>query len=112
MASIPSKLFDVRTGKDAVDKDGTVYPQATLVVFRNQAAQDAIIESFASQYGYQVNIPDPNNPANTIPNPKTKVAFYREKVTDFIKDIHRAAAVKATDAAVTAARQAADSDLP
>lgn len=106
MATIPARLFDVRNGNDAADKDKTIYPAATLIVFRDAAAKTKIIQSFCDAYGYQATI-------NGAPNPQSKQAFYTQKITEYVKDIHRSVEIKtATDLAAKTAKDAVDTDLP
>lgn len=106
MASIPTRLFDVRNGNDAADKDKTVYPAATLIVFRDVAAKAKIVQSFCDAYGYQATI-------DGAPNPQPKAAFYTQKITEFIKDVHRGTEIKIdVDLATTAAKMRVDGELP
>ena len=37
----------------------------------------SVIDAVASQHGYEVNIPDPDNPRIEIPNPESKIAFVK-----------------------------------
>lgn len=110
--TIPAKLFDVRNGNGIVDA-GTTYPQATVIVFKDKAAKDAIIEAFAAEYGYQTTVADNDRPRQTIPNPKSKQAFMNEKLTDFVRDVYRAHKLKTAEAAAKkTAGDAADAELP
>jgi len=111
MAAIPTKLFDVRTGNDAVDKDSTPYPAATLLVFRDAAAKTKLIQSFCDFYGYPVTIVD--EAGQTIPNPQSKQAFFNAKLTDYLKEIHRGHKTQvAVQLAAATARTDADAELP
>ena len=123
MAAIPTKLFDVRSGSNAVDADGTVYPSATITVFRDAAAKTKILQSFATVYNYQATVTnpafDPTKPIDavtnpqTIPNPQSQQGFFNAKVTQFIKDVHTAATVQPQTAAAAAAGAAsAAAELP
>ena len=110
---IPTRAFDVRNGNGVVDA-GTTYPQATVIVFKDKAAKDGIIDAFAAQYGYQATVPNPANPnGEQIPNPQNKQAFMNAKITAYLRDIYRASKITAAaDAAKKTAEAAADSDLP
>lgn len=113
MATIPTRLFDIRNGNGALDADATPYPAATLIVFKDAAAKTKVIQSFCDAYGYQATIPDPANPGQTINNPQSKQAFYNSKLTEFIKDIHRSVTIKAAElAAANTAKTNADGELP
>ena len=108
--AIPTRLFDVRSANGIVDT-GVTYPRATVIVFKDNAAKDAMIDAFAAEYGYQANIQ--NGAGATIPNPQNKQAFFNEKLTGYLKDIYKAnklkaAAKTATDTATTSA----DAELP
>ena len=113
---VPTKLFDVRNG-NGLTLDAVTYPRATAIVFRDNAAKNKVMDAFASAYGYQATIPNPNagqegQPA-TIPNPQTQQAFFNQQITRYIRDIVRSEEIKA--AAKTAGDNAAatvDADLP
>lgn len=49
-----------------------------------------IRNDFCDYHGYKVNIPDPANPGQTIPNPQSRTDFIKQKVGEFIKDSVRA----------------------
>lgn len=80
MPAIPSKIFDVRQGNNAVDSDATVYPRATLIVFKDNAAKDAVIDAFADVYGWEA------MDAGTRPN---KRAFFNQELQYLIREIVR-----------------------
>lgn len=108
----PTKLFDVSNGNGAVIGGETV-TRGTLIWYKDNAAKDKVIERFCDAYGYQENVPDPNNPGATIPNPQSKQTFFNRKLTQYIKDVVRSQGINA--AAATAAAGAAtteDADLP
>lgn len=113
---VPTKLFDVRNG-NGLTLDAVTYTRATAIVYRDNAAKDKVESAFATAYGYQETIPNPNagqegQPA-TIPNPESKRAFMQKQLTRYIKDIVRSEDIKA--AAKTAGDNAAasvDADLP
>jgi hypothetical protein len=112
MSQAPTKLFDVKNGNGIVD-NGVAQPQATYIVFKNAAAKQAIIDSFATAYDYQATVPDPANPGQTIPNPQSKQAFFNRRLTLFIRDVHKSEQVKvAAKTATDTASAAADADLP
>lgn len=113
MATLPQKLFDVRNGNNCVDADATAYPAATVIVFKDAAAKNKVVDSFATAYGYQATIPDPANPGQTINNPQSKQAFYNARLTDFIRDIYRSVTIRAAEvAAAVTAKTNADGELP
>ena len=59
--------------------------------------------AFAAQYGYEATVLDDDD--NEIPNPLSEVEFTIHQILDHIKDVIRAAGVRAAkDAAVDAAR--------
>lgn len=113
MPAIPTKLFDVRQGNNSIDSDGTVYPRAALIVYKDNAAKSAIEDAFATMRGYQATIPDPANPSNTIPNPQSKQQFFHKSIEQFIRDTYRASkVVAAVNTAKATAETAADAELP
>jgi DNA-directed RNA polymerase specialized sigma24 family protein len=106
MPAVPAKLFDVRNGNGCVDSDGTAYPRATLIVFKNNAAKDGVIEAFASAYSYQATI-------DGKPNPQSVQAFFHQKIQQHIRDIYRAAKTSAAAAtAIATAAANAEAELP
>lgn len=110
--TIPTKLFDVRNGNGVVDA-GTTYPQAIVIVFKDKAAKDEMIDAFAAQYGYRATIPDPANPGQTIANPQTKQAFMHRHITAYFRDVAKGAAVAtAIDNAKKSAEDAQEQKLP
>lgn len=104
MPAIPTKLFDVRQGNNAVDSDTTVYPRATLIVFRDNAAKQDVIDAFALMGGYSVTLPD------GTPNPQSAQAFFMSELTAFVKGRVREARHRA--AAIVAANSVTENDLP
>jgi hypothetical protein len=80
MPAIPTKLFDVRQGNNSVDSDATVYPRATLIVFRDNAAKDAVIDAFADVHGWEA------MDAGTRPN---KQAFFNQELQYLIRETVR-----------------------
>ena len=59
--------------------------------------------AFAAQYGYEATVLDDDD--NEIPNPLSEVEFTIHQILDYIKDVIRAAGIRAAkDAAVDAAR--------
>lgn len=115
---VPTKLFDVRNG-NGLTLDAVTYPRATVIVFRDNAAKQKVMDAFSSAYGYQATVPnpnpdnDPNTNDQTIPNPQSQQAFFNQQLTRYIRDIVRSEEIKA--AAKTAGDNAAatvDADLP
>lgn len=92
MPAVPTKLFDLRQGNSSVDADGTVYPRATLIVYKDNAAKNAIEAAICTAYGQPVS-----------------AANFNKILTDFIKAHYRNS--KGNDAAVVA-QATADSELP
>lgn len=111
--TIPTRAFDVRNGNGIVDT-GVTYPQAIVIVFKDKASKDEMIDAFAAQYNYQATIPDPANPNGAqIPNPVSKAQFMNKQITAYLRDIYKAAqTATATEAARKAASNAADEKLP
>lgn len=72
------KLFDVRNGNDA-DRNGTQYPHAILIAFKDSAAKAEVIEAFAKMGSYQDTI-------NGQPNPQSKNQFFRHELQRYIRD--------------------------
>lgn len=70
MPAIPTKLFDVRQGNNAADADATVYPRATLIVFKDNAAKQTVIDAFALLGSYSATLPDGS------PNPQSAQSFF------------------------------------
>jgi hypothetical protein len=80
----------------------------TLPVF-SDTQQTAIESAFSDFYGYQANIPDPNDPTQTVANTQTIDDFVIGKITDWIDNIvledaqrQAIANISATPADVTA----------
>lgn len=48
------------------------------------------IDAFKAKYGYQENIPDPNDPTKTIPNPRSGAGFVADIHTQFHNEVVRA----------------------
>lgn len=111
--TIPTRMFDVRNGNGVINA-GVTYPQAVVIVFKDKASKDEMIDAFAAQYTYQATIPDPANPSGPqIPNPQTKQAFMNKQITAYLRDVFKAAqAQAATSAAQKTASDAADAKLP
>ena len=63
-----------------------------------------IVDAICAEYGYQANIPAPQNPGQTIPNPETKQAFAKRMIGTVIRNI-----VANQDLAT--ARQAAEANV-
>lgn len=59
--------------------------QITINIPDGQVAR--VRNAFASAYGYQATIPDPNNAGQTIPNPETKGQFTERKIREFIREV-------------------------
>jgi len=49
-----------------------------------------VIDGIAYQHKYHDNIPDPNDPSNTIPNPESKIDFAKRMNRDWIRTNVRA----------------------
>ena len=104
-AQVPARLFDVRNG-NGLTLDGTTYNRATVIVFKDNAAKDAVIDAFADARGYHATI-------DGQPNPQSKQAFFNAAIQQFIKDVHRSQKGNAAAAsAKTTAEAAADAELP
>ena len=58
----------------------------TLPTFSSDQ-QTAIESAFSDFYGYQANIPDPNDPTQTVANTQTIDDFVIGKITDWIDNI-------------------------
>ena len=111
MPAIPTtKLFDFRQGNNSIDSDTTVYPRATLMVFRDNAAKQNVIAAFALLGSYSATIPDPNNPGQTIANPQSEQAFFMAELTAFVNGKVREA--RHRTAAIAAANNVTETDLP
>lgn len=94
MPAVPTKLFDVRQGNQSVDADATVYPRATLIVFRDNAAKDAVIDAFCDKFGF-------------VPSgEQTKQQFFNSHLQNHIRAIYREQ--KAAAAGLVAAKTAGD----
>lgn len=55
-------------------------PQISITF--NGTATD--LNDFCTHHKYQDEIPDPDNPGETIPNPETKVQFFQRKTKEFV----------------------------
>lgn len=100
MPAIPTKLFDVRNGNNAVDSDTTVYPNATIIVFRDAAAKTAAIDAVC----------DVGNYASLDPATRpTKQVFYTREIQFWLRDKVRQSRDKTEQAKIVAPDV---SDLP
>ena len=73
-----------------------------MIEFPDDMAGDAPA-AFAAQYEYEATIFDEDE--NEIPNPDSEIEFTIHRILDYIKDVIRAAGIRAAkDAAVDAAR--------
>ncbi len=118
----PTKLFDVRNGNGAVIGADT-YNRATIIVYRDNAAKDKVIQRFCEAYGYQATVPNPafnpqlpvdpvTNP-QTIPNPVSNQVFFNRQLTAYIRDVVRAQGIAAAaEAAKKKSADAEDTELP
>lgn len=70
------------------------------------AAEERVHDAFASAYGWEAEVPDPDNPGQTIPNPQSKADFTAERIVAFVKEV--VAGQEAAAAAETAREQAAE----
>ena len=77
---------------------------ATLTINTTTEQDQRIAPAFKSVYHYQDQIPDPNDPESTIPNPESVAVFVRRQVITFMRNVVKQ--YEATEAANTA-RQAA-----
>lgn len=117
-AQIPTRLFDVRNG-NGLTLDGVTYPRATVIVFKDNAAKDAMIDAICAMGGYQATVPNPAYAPNvegsqpTIANPQTKQQFYTKRIEQFLRDNYRAWKTSVAEKAAKAtAETAADAELP
>jgi hypothetical protein len=117
-AQIPQKLFDVRNG-NGLTIDGTTYPRANYIAFKDNAAKDAMIDAVCAMGGYQATVPNPAyDPAvegsqPTIANPQTKQQFYTKRIEQFLRDNYKAYKTSVAEKAAKAtAETAADAELP
>ena len=62
---------------------------AQVTINIGNADLPTIVSAFSAIYGYQANIPDPNNPGQTIPNPVTPQEFARQQIIRYVKDVTR-----------------------
>jgi hypothetical protein len=121
-AQAPARLFDVRNGNGIVD-GGTVQPVATFIVFKDTAAKQKVIDSFAYIYGYVANVPNPDfdpkkaidpvtNP-QLVPNPQSKQSFFNQQILKFLRQTVKMADVDlAIKAAEADTNNALDAILP
>lgn len=104
---IPTKLFDVSNGNGVIDA-GVPYPSATVIVYRDAAAKNKIIDAVARAGSYSATLP-----GGVTPNPQSKQVFFNKWLSNTIRDIVRNDAVsEAARAAAVAAGATADADLP
>ncbi len=109
---VPNKLFDVRNGNGLV-LDGTTYTRATVIVFKDNASKNAIMEAVAANRGWTATVPDPKNPGQTIPNPLSEQAEFQRAITQYLRDNYRTFKISTAEKAAKAtAEAAADADLP
>lgn len=102
----PNKLFDVRNNVGGASV-------LTYIAFKDAAAKDKVVDAFAREYGYQAQIPDPVNPGQTIANPQSKTQFFNQRLTQYLKEVVKADAIKqAATAATKTASDTADAELP
>lgn len=71
-----------------------------------------VLTAFANTYGYQAQIPDPNNPGQTIANPVTEAQFAKTQLISHIKDvIYNYESSLAVQTALTDAMTNIDTDI-
>lgn len=107
VGQVPTKLFAVKNGNGAVD-GGNTYPDATIIIFKNAQAKSATIDAFAQAYGYQANVPAPNNPGQTVPNPVSKQQFFNQQIQKYLSEVVLSAKINVD---VEAARKKASDNL-
>lgn len=104
-AQVPARLFDVRGG-NGLTLDGTTYNRATVIVFKDNASKDAIIDAVCALRGYQATV-------DGQPNPQSKQAFFNAFLQQELKDYYREWKKRAAaDAAGATAAASADAELP
>lgn len=104
-AQIPQKLFDVRNG-NGLTENGTTYNRATMIVFKNNASKDAIIDAVCALRGYQSTI-------DGQPNPQSKQQFFNAFLQQELKDYYREWKKRTAEStAGSTAVAAADAELP
>ena len=81
----------------------------TIVIPDDKVA--AVVQAFATQYGYQENIDDPANPGTQIPNPINKAAFAKNIIRSFVREVYIGAQVKEIEATRQATIDTASADL-
>lgn len=79
---------------------------ATISLDVPDAQEDRIYEAFATAFGYQEQVPDPENAGQMTDNPQTKAEFAKERIASFITGT--VGSVEAEAAATTARTDAID----
>jgi hypothetical protein len=79
------------------------------LTFETPALRQKTVNAFAHAYGYKEAIPNPDNPAETIPNPETKLQFMVKRIRQHMREVTRAHAINdAAEAARAAAAKTFD----
>ena len=77
-AQPPAKLFDVRNGNGVIDGANTD-AFATLIVFKDQASKQSVIDAFCKVGGWQALI-------GGVANPQSKPQFFHSELQKMIRD--------------------------
>ena len=70
---------------------------------------DIQMENITDYFGYQAELPDPENDEETIPNPQGRPSFLLAKVKSYLREAYKAQVAKELD--VTKATTLAEIDL-
>ena len=75
-------------------------PALNFADANNELTLDMFREAYAAHYNYQVNIPDPDNIGQTIPNPETKAQFMAQRRKREAKNMLRWHRIKVANEAI------------
>ena len=106
---IPTKLFDVMNGNNAV-LDVT-YPRGTFIAYKDNAAKNKVEDAVATYTGWQATVPD--GKGGQVPNPVSKAQNLNKYITKILRDVVKATSANAAaNAAIAIANSASESELP
>jgi len=95
----------------AIGRGTAQTPTTKAITFRVPIAMyPMIVEAFAREYQYQDEIPDPDDPTQTITNPQSKEDFFLYQVIKFVATVAKdnTPSLDAAKAAEAAAKAAID----
>ena len=71
---------------------------AEIVIKIPDAKLNRVVDGVCGNFGYQENVPDPDNDGEVMPNPQTKGQFAKAQIVKYTKDCVRAYEYKVSEA--------------